>query len=256
MLGKSGKAGSRAFQLRLDSKRIDCFPIFGLTLRSLPYSNAHVKIMRAFGLLIGRFLVVYLPAFTVVAALRISIDRAVPTIIGITTIAACLAIFVSVKSKKGTLVNFGLHLPKTRYIGYAFALGLPFAVLIAVVLTQIREPGPLAGLHIASWLALAYFGLAAPVQEEIIFRGLLQGGLNTDLLSAGLSGAKASRTAVVVVALLFTLIHLEVGPVTAVGACVLGILAGELRRRSSSLVPAILCHMMFNLAGMYYSIRG
>ena len=212
--------------------------------------------MRAFGLLIGRFLVVYLPAFAVVAALRISIDGAVPTIIGITTIAACIAIFISERSRKGTLVDFGFHLSETRYIGYAFAFGLPFASLIAVVLTYIREPGPLADLHIAPWLALLYFGLAAPIQEEIIFRGFLQGGLNTDLLSAGLSGAKASRTAVVVVALLFTLIHLEVGPVTAVGACVLGILAGELRRRSSSLVPAILCHAMFNLAGMYFSIRG
>jgi len=45
---------------------------------------------------------------------------------------------------------------------------------------------------------------------------------------------------------LFGLIHLEVNPITAAAAFVLGLLSGELRHRSGSLLPAILVHAVFN----------
>ena len=52
--------------------------------------------------------------------------------------------------------------------------------------------------------------------------------------------------AAIIVALLFGLIHLEVNPITAAAAFVLGLLSGELRHRSGSLLPAILVHAVFN----------
>jgi len=48
------------------------------------------------------------------------------------------------------------------------------------------------------------------------------------------------------VAFLFGLIHLEVNPITAGAAFVLGLFSGELRHRSGSLLPAILVHAVFN----------
>ena len=108
--------------------------------------------------------------------------------------------------------------------------------------------GPLP-LHISPWLTFAYFGLFAPVQEETIFRGLLQTSLASELISAGWTGQVASVTAVLVAAFLFGAIHVAVGPLTAACALVLAVLAGELRRRSGSLLPAVLCHSLFNVAG-------
>jgi membrane protease YdiL (CAAX protease family) len=50
-----------------------------------------------------------------------------------------------------------------------------------------------------------------------------------------------------IVAVLFGLIHLAIGVATPIAALVLGLLAGELRRRSSSLLPAIVLHAIFNV---------
>ncbi|HEY2533569.1 MAG TPA: type II CAAX endopeptidase family protein [Xanthobacteraceae bacterium] len=211
-----------------------------------------MKAARAFGLLVGQFLVVYLPAFAAVGALRMSIDRAVPTIIAVTTISASIVMLVIARSQEWSFSDFGFRWPAMRYIGHALVLGVPLAIAVAVLLNHFRELGPLAGLHIAPWLALICFGMAAPVQEEVIFRGLLQTHFQANLMTAGLIEARASRVAVIVVALVFAVIHLEVGPMTAIGAVALGLLAGELRRRSASLVPAILCHSLFNIAGLLF----
>jgi membrane protease YdiL (CAAX protease family) len=55
------------------------------------------------------------------------------------------------------------------------------------------------------------------------------------------------------VALLFGGIHLVVGPYTAAAAFILGAIAGEFRRRSGSLIPAIICHAFFNLGGIIWT---
>ncbi len=54
-------------------------------------------------------------------------------------------------------------------------------------------------------------------------------------------------SAVLIVAVLFGLIHLAIGLATAAAALVLGLLAGELRRRSSSLLPPIVLRAIFNV---------
>jgi membrane protease YdiL (CAAX protease family) len=58
--------------------------------------------------------------------------------------------------------------------------------------------------------------------------------------------------AVVFTAVLFGIIHLGVGAVVAAGAIVLGLVAGELRRRSASLLPAIVVHALFNAADAFW----
>lgn len=82
----------------------------------------------------------------------------------------------------------------------------------------------------------------------MIFRGLLQSVLRRSLASREPSG----HAAPLIVAVLFGAIHLVVGPVTAVCALVLGVIAGELRLRSGSLMPAVIVHALFNLCGMFW----
>jgi membrane protease YdiL (CAAX protease family) len=210
--------------------------------------------VRAYARLVGRFLVVYLPTFAIVGAFRMSIDRAVPAIIILTFVLACLLMLIDARAHGLSMTAFGFRRSAAKFVGYSIALGVPLSLVAALLLNQFREPGPLAGLHIAPWLAFVYFGLAAPIQEEVIFRGLLQTGLAANLLAAGRASATASFMAVLVVACLFAAIHLAVGPLTAACAVVLGLLAGELRRRSGSLFPAMCCHALFNLAGLFFAL--
>jgi membrane protease YdiL (CAAX protease family) len=53
---------------------------------------------------------------------------------------------------------------------------------------------------------------------------------------------------VIFTAALFGIIHLDSGTVVALEAVLLGLIAGELRRMSGSLIPAILFHALLNAA--------
>jgi membrane protease YdiL (CAAX protease family) len=120
-------------------------------------------------------------------------------------------------------------------------------VVTALLLSGVHEPGPLAGLSLAPWLVVLYFIVGAPIQEEAIFRGLLQTTLATGAALPTAPIPKYGVVASLLVALLFGRIHLVVGRYTALAAFILGAIAGEFRRRSGSLVPAIICHAFFNL---------
>jgi membrane protease YdiL (CAAX protease family) len=79
-----------------------------------------------------------------------------------------------------------------------------------------------------------------------VFRGLIQSIVEKQWsLIFAIRGVSISG-AVAFTALLFGIIHLDVGAVVAVNAVVLGLVAGELRRGSGSLVPAIIVHACFN----------
>jgi membrane protease YdiL (CAAX protease family) len=210
--------------------------------------------VRAYLLLIGRFLVVYLPTFAIIGAFRMSIARTVPVVIILTFALASVLMLIAARGNGPSMTAFGFRRSPPRFVAYSIALGAPLGLVAALLLNQFREPGPLAGLDIAPWLAFVYFGLAAPVQEEAIFRGLLQTGLAADLIAADRTSATANRIAVLVVAFLFAATHLFVGPLTAGCATVLGLLAGELRWRSESLFPAVCCHSLFNLAGLFIAL--
>lgn len=212
-------------------------------------SRLLVRLTLAVALLLASFLVVYLPVFAIVAALQLTVDRAVPAIIVLTLLTAALLILLTARRKGLLVAAFGFRTGDKRYAAYAIALGAPLSAVAAILLGHFHEPGPLAGLRVAPWLAFLYFGLAAPCQEEVIFRGLLQTTFAMNLQSLGAT-ANPGRIAVLVVAALFAAIHLEVGPLTATCAFVLAIVAGELRQRSGSLLPAIVCHSLFNIAGI------
>jgi CAAX protease family protein len=93
-----------------------------------------------------------------------------------------------------------------------------------------------------AWLWLAVV-VAAPVGEEILFRGFLFRGLVRDRRSA-LPG-------IVVIALVWAALHLgqyDVFSVALVGA--FGVMLGYVRYLSGSTTLAILLHMLFNLESL------
>jgi membrane protease YdiL (CAAX protease family) len=207
-----------------------------------------VKFVGAIGLVVALFVVAYAPIFILVSALHLSKETTIPAVIVGTSIIALLAMGVIGWWLNLRLADFGLRWPAFRFLALALLVSIPVGAVAAVGATHLHETGPLRGLVLTPALTWLYFGFAAPLQEELIFRGLLQTALADRLRT--ITGRQSSMPAVAIVALLFALIHLEVGPFTAACALALGLIAGEFRRRSGSIAPSVLCHAIFNIAGI------
>jgi membrane protease YdiL (CAAX protease family) len=151
----------------------------------------------------------------------------------------------------GPGVDLGLIAPRT-YLRLGFVAGLislAVASLMAVIVT--RFTGPLSstagdvglnqtGIVLVLFVLLAMFG--APIVEEIAFRGMLYGAL-----------AKAhvnEHLVVVITALVFALFHFE--PKRFIILFAIGIILGEVRRRTGSTSAAIVAHVVNNTPAALY----
>lgn len=191
------------------------------------------------------FVVVYAPPFATVAVLRPSVQVTIPLIIIVSAGLAALIMALRAGGTKG-IVEFGVAMSPASYILAATLAGILVGVALAYVAGRYPATSPLDVSKLRPWMILVYFVLAAPVQEELIFRGLLQ---TTMARAVSVPGSFWDvHFPVVFVAALFGAIHLDSGLVVAGGAVLLGLIAGELRRMSGSLVPAILFHALLNAA--------
>ena len=145
----------------------------------------------------------------------------------------------------GPNIDLGLIAPRTHLrLGFVAGLAsLVIASLMAVIVT--RFTGPLSstagdiglnqsGIVLVIFVLCAMFG--APIVEEIAFRGMLYGAL-----------AKAhinEHLVVLITALVFALFHFE--PKRFLILFVIGIILGEVRRRTGSTSAAIVAHVVNN----------
>ncbi len=213
-----------------------------------------VRLLKSILLTLLLFVGSYLPAFAVVGLLKPQAAVAVPLTIGISLAAAMILILVLGHSRGG-IRSYGFRWCEPRYLLWAIALALPVGLGLTYVTELFPVHDPLAGAHFRPWMTAVYFLAGAPLSEEIIFRGLLQ----TTLFQAveadfGIASIRISVAAFAVAAL-FGLIHLNISLLTAVSAFALGLLAGVLRQRSGSLLPAYLVHAIFNVAGIVWTLR-
>jgi membrane protease YdiL (CAAX protease family) len=194
----------------------------------------------------------YFPAFAATAFLRPPLPVAISLIIGISLCAALVAM-VWLSTRGTGFAAFGFAAPPVRSMIPAITIGVPLALGAVWLASAFPSPAPIDIASLAPWQQVLFFVIAAPVQEEIIFRGLIQ-----SMLQMRLPGAVAIRSAqlsysVLCTAVLFAIVHMGSGFATIVGALVLSVLAGELRRRTGSLLPAMLVHSLFNIATMLVS---
>jgi membrane protease YdiL (CAAX protease family) len=209
--------------------------------------------LRAIGACLGLLLVTYVPTFLIVGAMHASLETSVPAIVVISTLIA-LGLMASLRKwARYTWTGFGFAPSARRYVIWAFIIGVPAALALTSLDHRFGSAGPLSGLVIPFWKALLFFGLCAPIQEEIIFRGLIQTAVARYWSGSVPFGRLSISQAALATAVVFGLVHLEVAAFTAIAALCLGVLAGELRNRSGSLVPAVVVHVLFNFGSFFWN---
>ena len=209
----------------------------------------NISILKRAALSLGFFVAVYAPAFACVALVRPQVTVVISLIIFVSAAMACLIIVVRARDAGG-IAAFGIRRSPHVYLAAAAVAGVPIGLVLAWLTARYPAPTPLDLSKLRPWMIFVFFVLAAPVQEELIFRGLLQTTIARGAQSAALW---AKHFPVVFVAALFGLVHLEGGALVAAGAVLLGLIAGELRRMSGSLAPAILFHALLNGARALWS---
>ncbi len=182
------------------------------------------------------------------AWLRPSVQITIPLVIIVSAGMAALFVAFLARGTKG-IAEFGVAKSPASYAIAATLAGIVVGGALAYLAARYPAPSPLDLAKLPPWMIFVYFILAAPIQEEFIFRGLLQTAMARAASVQG--GFWAVHFPVVFVAALFGVIHLGSGIVVAAGAILLGLIAGELRRMSGSLVPAILVHALFNAASLW-----
>jgi len=206
---------------------------------------------QALGLGIGLFVAVYLPAFVTTTLIRPRIEIAIPFVIGITLSVALILVFLLTRRPAG-FAEFGFSVPNSRYIVIAGALGLTLGLAITLLSHLLPSKKPFDVSGFAPWRIWLYFFIGSPIQEEIIFRGLIQSVMERRwMITFSVFGASLSG-AVIFTAALFGIIHLGAGAVVATGAIALGLVAGELKRRSGSLLPAVIVHLLCCVADAFW----
>ena len=201
--------------------------------------------LKALGVGIGLFVAVYVPPFMIIAFVRPRIEIAIPLIIAITFLLALILVFLLARPPAG-IAEFGFRIPNSRYVAIAIVFGLTLGLAVTLLshLSPSKPPFDVSGF--APWMIGLYFVIGASIQEEIIFRGLIQSMLERRWMITSSVFAGSLSAGVVFTAALFGIIHLEAGVVVATSATILGLVAGELRRRSGSLLPAVIVHALFN----------
>jgi membrane protease YdiL (CAAX protease family) len=209
---------------------------------------------------------VYLPAFILVSVLVLAspafssaVDSApwlpVPLI---TAVTLGLATLLILKIGGRDLSRYGFSLPRWSSLWRPLLAGLVFGAMVNLAGRALNGQSSFLGEPPLIW-GIMLFWIAAPVQEETIFRGLFQGYLEANM--GGFVGAGPLRLSLpaVIGAAAFSIVHLgiltagaEVGAValTVVGAFLLGMTAGHFRAQQGSLIGPIVVHALFNVTGV------
>ena len=207
--------------------------------------------MKGAGFALILFVMVYAPAFAIVAWLHPSVQITIPIII-ITSVGLAVLFMAFLTRGTKSIADFGVARSPASYIIAATLGGIVVGGAFAYVAARYPAPSPLDLSKLHPWMIFVYFVLAAPVQEELIFRGLLQTTMARAVSVT--KGPWAVHFPVIFVAALFGVIHLGSGTVVAASAILLGLIAGELRRMSGSLVPSIVFHALLNAASAVWPL--
>ncbi|MBO8175679.1 MAG: CPBP family intramembrane metalloprotease [Thermococcus sp.] len=192
------------------------------------------------------WLLVLIPSFIIAG--EVSKKKDDPFIIGVVTQVSFFLLSVAVISLIGNLDEYGFRF-SLMYVPKAFFVGLLLSAItapIAYKLVQNYRPDFLPDSAIKMVLLML---ILAPLGEETLYRGLIEGYLlcYTNLW-----------VAIVFTAIIFGLVHILAFRDAPKGfrifivldAVLMGLVAGYFRAISGSLIPAYALHSAANLVGM------
>jgi membrane protease YdiL (CAAX protease family) len=207
-----------------------------------------MKLLSAAARILALFLLSYLPAMAAAVALGGGPRTGIPVVMGVSLAVAAGLVSLRIAGGGWSRWDFGLASCRGAPLLAAAAAGLAIGLLAAAAGAQPSDPRLLELQSLSAGRLVLLFWLVAPVQEEVIFRGLLQATAARALDERPRAGPSLSRSGLLV-AVLFGAVHLPVGPLLAGLALALGVVAGELRARTGSLLPAVVAHALCNAAG-------
>jgi membrane protease YdiL (CAAX protease family) len=164
----------------------------------------------------------------------------------VTIIALMLA---SRRSGSSVLAYLGLDIPRRRHIAITvagLAVWIIFIAILDLVLGRDTPPWVLAlhrsaradGSLIWLWLALV---IAAPIKEEVLYRGFMFRGF--------VHAPRDAVPSIVLISLIWSLQHLQYDLLDITEIFVLGLLLGLVRWSTGSTTLTILLHAVNNLVG-------
>jgi uncharacterized protein len=206
-------------------------------------SGDNLLIQNDFRPISGRILLLFLAFLLVVGSLAVWFLRSHPRgLIGILSLfyaAGLLSVVLAVLPMgRAAPPALGLRKAGWRYAVFGALGTLALSVAVSSVgpqpegMKQVIELAQDPGKLLPSLFA---FALLAPVVEELVFRGLLYGWIE---------GRWGSKVALVVSSLAFAAAHYE--PAHILLVLPLGFLFGWLRRRTNSLAPSLVSHIVNN----------
>src|SRR6266567_2056307 len=166
--------------------------------------------LKALGLCIGLFVTVYVPAFLTTALVRPRVEIAIPLIIAITFLVAVILLLLLARPPAG-IAEFGFRISNARYLAIATAVGLTLGLAVTFLSHLFPSKPPFDVSRFAPWMIGLYFIIGSPIQEEIIFRGLIQSMLERRWMITFSVFGRSLSGAVAFTAVLFGIIHLEAG---------------------------------------------
>ncbi len=217
-------------------------------------------------------IITYLPAFALVSfivlgnpsfasAVELNPWMPIPIVIGVTL---CMAMLLIAIVGRRQFTQYGFKAPKGSDVWKALSIGFLVGTLLDVAaelggagLTFVGQP-PFAYIILLLWIG-------APIQEEIIFRGLFQSYLALHIKSSITIWKWKLTLPALIGAITFSLVHVALLSVEAslggvlvsvIGAFILGIIAGYFRAGTSSLVEPIVVHALFNVTGTVFEFLG
>ena len=185
----------------------------------------------------------------------------IPIVISVTL---CMAMLLIAIVGEGQFTQYGFKLPKGSDVWKALAIGFLVGTLLDVA-AELGGVGLTSGGQPPFLYTILLFWIGAPIQEEVIFRGLFQSHLSHHVKHSITVWKWKLTVPALIGAITFSLVHLALLSVeaslggvllAAIGAFILGIIAGYFRTETDSLVEPIIVHALFNITGTVFELLG
>jgi membrane protease YdiL (CAAX protease family) len=167
----------------------------------------------------------------------------IATALGFLLVPMALASMRGAKGPREIFARLGLrafHPSALKWMGLTVVLYLAFNIFYSVVITEPHQQDIAKGFGTIP-IQILLIVVAAPVTEEICFRGMLFGGLREKL---------PRIVAALICGLIFGALHAITGITAVPPLIVFGFLLALLYERTGSIIPGMLLHILNNIVAL------